>query len=104
MTQYIGDIEVKVTNDGKTNINNFENESFVISRSDKLAFIKKDDSESEFFDLLKIWNQMDKESNIKSYYNFKTSNHSPIESFRDYYIEKIVEDKRMIIFNWVSNT
>jgi hypothetical protein len=78
----------------------FENENLSITRSTKLWIENKGDNESEFIEAVILCHETDKRIGIMSNYIIKTSEFTPVQTFRKYYVSKIDEDKQGITFEW----
>lgn len=99
---YVVDITVIVKNGKEKSTHLFKNESIKVSRATKLWIQNNQDSESNFYETLKMWHGIDKNTKTQSYLTIQTSQPTQIESFRKYYIEKIDEEDQAITFNWVD--
>jgi virulence-associated protein VagC len=101
--RFDGTFDVTIKTGDSSFTETFENEKVDISRSGRLGIINKNEGKSDLFESLKEWYEQDRKNKVQSHLNIKTSPSSAIESFREYYIQSINDDKQMIILNWVGN-
>lgn len=80
----------------------FENENLSITRATKLWVENNSENTSEFIETIKLCNDTDKRTGIMSNYIIKTSEITPVQGFRKYYVSKIDENKQAITFEWVG--
>ncbi|MEK4404918.1 hypothetical protein MKZ26_10905 [Sporosarcina sp. FSL K6-6792] len=98
--EYNTDISVTVENGKEKSDHLFKNESTSITRATKLWIKNVSEEESNFFETIKMWYGIDKNTKTTSYYSITTSESTPVESFRKYYVEKINEEVQAVTFAW----
>lgn len=99
--KYEGTVIVTVTNGKEKSTHTFEDEVLDISRATRLGISNLSDKESNLFETMKLWNQIDSDTNTTSYYEIKTENNSTVESFRKYYITSVNNEEQRILFHWI---
>ncbi|MBY6087013.1 hypothetical protein [Priestia flexa] len=95
-------ITVTIHNGRDKSEHTFENEELSITRATKLWIENKSEGESEFYETIKSTYSIDKNVGKFSNYTIKTSEVTPVESFREYYVTKIDEEKQAITFEWAG--
>jgi len=98
--EYFTDISVIVENGKEKSEHLFESESASITRATKLWIKKIGEDESDFFETIKMWHGIDENTKTTSYYSITTSETTPVESFRKYYVQDIDEEVQAITFAW----
>ncbi|MGN7283488.1 hypothetical protein ACTHP3_00885 [Shouchella rhizosphaerae] len=79
---------------------NFKNETLSISNTSQLWISNAGTQESEFFETLKIWYEIEKKSNKRLSYSINTSQPLKIDSFKKILIKKVSDDNQAIVFEW----
>ncbi|CAH0169158.1 hypothetical protein [Peribacillus simplex] len=96
------DITIIIENGDTKTEHTFENEEISITRATKL-WIENDSSiESEFIETIKLCHSTDKRTGKMSNYIIKTSEITPVQEFRKYYVSKIDEVNQAITFEWIG--
>ena len=98
--EYNTSISVVVENGDEKSEHLFENELASITRATKLWIKNVSGEESNFFETVKMWYGIDKNTKTTSYYSISTSEVTPVQSFRQYYVEDIDEEDQAITFAW----
>lgn len=99
--KYVTTITVTVEAGGTTDIHEFENENVDITRASHLWFKNTGEIESDFIETVKMWNKMDKNTGVTTFYKFKTSEPTPVISSTTYTVDSISEDEQYIRFKEV---
>ncbi|URJ36587.3 hypothetical protein MF625_001005 [Paenibacillus polymyxa] len=99
--EYITTIEVSLKTGKTTDNHKFENEKVTINRASYLWFKNNSDSESDFIETVKLWHRMDKGTGETTFYNFKTSEPTPVVPGTTYRVESISEEDQSIMFKEV---
>jgi len=95
---YKTNIEVVVKIGKEENRHVFENEFLTINRTGHLWFKNISESESELLEQIKVWYEMDKVQGKTTYYNFKTSELTSVNSSITYKVDSINEETGAILF------
>lgn len=100
--EYIVDIEVEVRNGETVSKNVFKDESISVSRATSLWIENNSGKESDFYETLKLWHELDTKQGTRSYLKLKTSKPTQIENYKTYYIYNIDEKDQAIHFKWID--
>ncbi|WP_028559038.1 hypothetical protein [Paenibacillus pinihumi] len=96
--EYSIDLEVFLENGGKKDHHVFTGEKLIISRSSQLWIQNKNDRESDFIETVKVWDKLDRSTGKPTFYQFKTSEMTPIGSKTTYRLKRIVEKDQAVVF------
>ena len=98
--EYNTNISVTVENGKEKSDHQFKNEFASITRATKLWIKNVSEEESNFFETIKMWYGIDKNTKTTSYYTIETSEMTPVQNSKSYYVEKIDEENQVITFAW----
>jgi hypothetical protein len=99
--EYITDIIIELKTGDEKTTHVFPDENVIINRSSHLWIKNNSKDESEFFETVKLWHEMDRKTNITSFYKIETSVPTPVEKFRTYKVKSINEENQAILFDIV---
>ena len=101
LPKFNGSIFVTVENSAEKSDHIFDEENLNFSRAGELFIMNDGDKESNFYETVKMWHGIDKNTNTTSYLTLKTEPLSVVEGFRKYYIDRINEEKQSITLKWI---
>ncbi len=99
--KFEGNIYVTVENGNERSRHEFINEKLEIGRAKNLWIKNDSNKESDFYETVKLWNEIDKKTKTTSYLTIKTDPPSLVESFRKYYVIRVNEGQQSITFGWI---
>lgn len=102
LLEYKGNVEVfykNKKNEGGSII--FRDEYLDFGRSTRIGITNLNKKESELISTLKLWKELDQLEGLTTYLKFISQPKVPmIDSYREYYIYKVVEEKQMVVLKW----
>ncbi|WP_152658305.1 hypothetical protein [Oceanobacillus sp. CFH 90083] len=95
---YNTNITVRVKNHGNITENEFKNEFLSITRGTDLFIKNLSETESEFVEQVLLWHTMDKNTNKYSTYIMETSELTPIQKRKEYYLKRFNKENQTLTF------